>query len=180
MFAYLLLLLAALSRVAVIPYHFFSFTAIGGSLLYFGARRSKAQIIFPVLLLAATDFYLTKFVYGFPFHARDYAFTWIWYAAACLLGGAVLSKRNGVLRILAATFASASSFFLLSNFMVWASSHMYAKSAAGLAECYTVGLPFYGRDLVATTVVAGCAFGIEALVKQIAAMRHSADRSIAA
>jgi hypothetical protein len=180
MFAYLLLLVAALSRVAVIPYHFFSFTAIGGSLLYFGARRSKVQIIFPVLLLAATDFYLTKFVYAYPFHARDYAFTWVWYAAACLLGGAMLSKRNGILRILGAAFVSATSFFLLSNFIVWAGSHMYAKSAAGLAACYTAGLPFYPRDLVATAAVAGCAFGIEALVKQIAAMRHPAGTSIAA
>ncbi len=171
MFAYLLLLVAALSRI--VPHHF-SFTAVGGSLLYFGARRSKKQIIFPVLLLAATDFYLTKFVYGFAFHARDYAFTWIWYAAACLLGGVILSKRNGALRILGAAVASASSFFLLSNFMVWAGSQMYAKSAGGLMTCFAAGLPFYARDLVATAVVAGCAFGIEALVKQIASMRQTA------
>ncbi len=179
MFAYLLLLVAALSRVILVPVHF-SFTAVGGSLLYFGARRSKAQIIFPVLLLAATDFYLTKFVYAFPFHAREYVFTWIWYAAACLIGGAMLRKRAGALRIVAAALTSATSFFLISNFMVWAGSHIYAKTAAGLGECFTVGLPFYGRDLIATTVVAGCAFGLEALVKQIAATREAAHNSIAA
>src|ERR1700736_6115005 len=155
MFAYLLLLIAALSRVILVPAHF-SFTAVGGSLLYFGARRSNKQIIFPVLLLAATDFYLTKFVYGFPFHARDYAFTWIWYGAACLLGGVLLRQRAGAIRILGAAFVSATSFFLLSNFIVWAGSHIYAKSAAGLAACYIAGLPFYPRDLIATAVVAGC------------------------
>lgn len=177
MLAYLLLLIAALSRV--IPHHF-SFTAVGGSLLYFGARRSKKQIIFPVLLLAATDFYLTKFVYNSAFHASEYSFTWIWYGLACLIGAALLRQRAGVLRILVAAVASASSFFLISNFMVWAGSHMYAKTAAGLAECFTIGLPYYTRDLAATTLVAGCAFGLEALVKQIAAMRHPSQGSIAA
>ena len=179
MLAYLMLLIAALSRVVLVPAHF-SFTAVGGSLLYFGARRSKAQIFFPVVLLAAVDFYLTKFVYAFPFHARDYAFTWIWYGAACLIGSALLRQRAGALRIVAAAFASATSFFLISNFMVWAGSLMYPRTAAGLAECFTAGLPFYGRDLIATTVVAGCAFGLEALIKQIAATRQASHNSLAA
>lgn len=177
MFAYLLLLVAALTRI--VP-HTFSFTAVGGSLLYFGARRSKTQIIFPVLLLAAVDFYLTRFVYNYPFHAGDYAFTWIWYAAACLIGAAMLSKRAGILRIAGAAIASATSFFIISNFIVWAGSTMYPHTTSGLAACYAAGLAFYGRDLAATAVVAGCAFGIEALVKQIAATRHASGSSIAA
>jgi len=179
MFAYLLLLIGALSRVILVPAHF-SFTAVGGSLLYFGARRSKAQIIFPVLILAPVDFYLTKFAYGYPFHVRDYVFTWIWYAAACLIGSALLSKRNGALRIVAAALASATSFFLISNFLVWAGSAMYPHTAAGLTACFTVALPWYGRDIIATTVVAGCAFGLEALVKQIRAARETTHNSIPA
>ncbi|MBV8672218.1 MAG: hypothetical protein JOZ33_02180, partial [Acidobacteriaceae bacterium] len=55
---YLLILLAILSRVVPHP-AWLNFTAVGGSLLYFGARRPLRQVILPVALLAATDYYLT-------------------------------------------------------------------------------------------------------------------------
>jgi hypothetical protein len=57
---------------------------------------------------------------------------------------------------------------------------MYPHTASGLAACFTIALPWYGRDVIATTVVAGCAFGLEALVKQIRATREAAHNSIPA
>ena len=71
MIAYLVLLLAILSRI--LPHIFATtsvgFTAVGGGLLFFGARRSRWQTIIAVLALMATDFYLTVYVYGAAFHA---------------------------------------------------------------------------------------------------------------
>jgi len=61
MAAYLVLLLAILSRLLPFAFHTTSvgFTAVGGGLLYFGARRSRWQTIPAVLALMATDWYLT-------------------------------------------------------------------------------------------------------------------------
>jgi hypothetical protein len=63
MAAYLVLLFAVLSRI--LPHAFsatsLGFTAVGGGLLYFGARRSRWQTIIAVLALMATDYYLTVF-----------------------------------------------------------------------------------------------------------------------
>lgn len=158
-----------------------NFTAVGGSLLFFGARRKGWQMVVPVLALAATDYYLTKFAYGFPFHISDYLVTWAWYAAICLLGAAMLSKRASFLRVVGAVFASATSFFLISNFAVWAGSQLYAHTFAGLGVCYAAALPFYGNDLASTGLVAGCAFGLPALARKlVSAMHDRADNDIAA
>lgn len=179
MSAYLLLLVAVISRV--VPHPMMNFTAVGGSLLYFGAKRRGWQLVLPVLALAATDFYLTVFAYSFPFHLSDYLVTWAWYAGVALLGAGMLGKRASFLRVGGAVLASATSFFLVSNFAVWAGSALYAHTVAGLGVCYAAALPFYGNDLVSTGLVAGCAFGLPALARRAAAaMRDRADNDTAA
>lgn len=40
-------------------------------------------------------------------------------------------------------FVPATMFYLVTNFAVWASKSLYAPTAAGLAESYVRGLPFY-------------------------------------
>ncbi|HVV71296.1 MAG TPA: hypothetical protein VHI52_07335, partial [Verrucomicrobiae bacterium] len=83
MAAYFVLLFAVLSRILPSAFHTTSvgFTAVGGGLLFFGARRPRWQTIIAVLALMATDFYLTTMVYGMAFHASAYIVTWLWYAA---------------------------------------------------------------------------------------------------
>src|ERR1700679_4208317 len=147
--AYLLLLLAVASRVVPHP-AWLNFTAVGGGLLYFGARRPLWQAIFPVALLAGTDYYLTTFAYGYPFHLASYLVTWFWYAAIVVLGARMLKGHPSIGRVLGASVASATSFFLLSNFAVWAGSILYPHTAGGLATCYIAGLPFYRNDLIST------------------------------
>jgi hypothetical protein len=176
MIAYLILLLAIVSRV--VP-HTVNLTAVGGSLLFFGARRSRWQAVIAMVALAATDFYLTRFVYGYAFHTNAYLVTWAWYAGVCLLGHALLSRKAGALRVGAAVFTSATSFFVISNFVVWSGSVMYAHSAAGLASCYAAALPFYGNDLVSTGLIAGALFGLPALGRKLADAMHR-DHSAAA
>ena len=179
MAAYLVLLFAALSRI--LP-HFFStiavgFTAVGGGLLYFGARRSRWQVILAVLALMATDYYLTVFAYGYAWHTSAYLVTWIWYAAICLLGHQLLSGRPSALRVAGGVLASATSFFVLSNFAVWMGSVMYTHTVAGLSACYVAAIPFYANDLISTAITAGALFGLPALVRSIAATMHEAQSS---
>jgi hypothetical protein len=170
MFAYLLTLVGVLGHA--IPHPGLPFTAVGGSLLYFGARRPLWQAIFPVAALAATDYYLTTHVYGFPFVVSGYLLTWAWYAAVIILGAILLSKTTTVTRVASATLLASTSFFVSSNYAVWfGQSGMYPHTLLGLMTCYVAALPFYGYDLLSTAIVASLAFGIPEALK-----RHEANK----
>ena len=182
MVSYLVLLFALLSRLLppllhVSPWSWTSadgslwnFTAVGGSLLFFGARRPRSQAAIAVIALMASDYMLTVYAYRYPFHLSGYLVTWAWYAGVCLLGSQLL-KRVSFLRVTGAVLASATSFFVLSNFAVWM-GHMYAHTIAGLAVCYAAALPFYRNDLISTAVVAGVLFGVPALAARMFAQRR--------
>lgn len=181
MLAVFVLFLAALSRLLPHTVHgiAFNFTAVGAGLLYFGSRRPRWQAVLAVAVMALMDVYLTTQVYHYGFHVRGYLVTWAWYGAVCLLGSGLLRRVTWV-RVAAGVLASATSFFLLSNFVVWAGSGMYPHSAAGLGACYVAGLPFYGNDLISTSLFAGVFFGLPALAKRlILAVHESEDRRLA-
>ena len=167
MISYLVLLAALLSRLLPPLFHLsgMNFTAVGGSLLFFGALRPRLQGAIAVAALILTDYMLTVHAYHAPFYTRDYLVTWAWYAGVCLLGHQLLC-RISVGRVLAAVLASATSFFLLSNFVVWTGG-MYAHTLSGLSSCYVAALPFYRNDLVSTGLVAGVLFGLPALVSRV-------------
>jgi len=167
--AYLLILVAVVSRV--VPHPWMNFTAVGGGLLYFGAKRPLREMVWPVLALMATDFFLTVFAYHYAFHPADYLVTWAWYAGAVVLGRVLLSRKVNVTRVIAGPVLAATSFFVTSNFAVWAGSVMYPHTLAGLGVCYVAALPFYGNDLLSTTLVVGLAFGLPALAKRMAEQR---------
>lgn len=172
MAAYLLMVLAVLSRV--VPFPGMNFTAVGAGLLYFGARRPLKEMALPVLTLMATDFYLTMFVYHYAWHTGAYLVTWAWYAGVILLGRLLLRKQITVTRVVAAPVVSATSFFLVSNFAVWASGTMYPLTMGGLTACYAAALPFYRNDLLATTAIAAVAFGATAVVERMSEQRKLA------
>ena len=168
MVAFLVLFLAALSRL--IP-HFdhsvaFNFTAVGAGLLFFGSRRPRWQTVVAVAVMALMDVYLTTQVYVFPFHVSAYVTTWVWYAAVCLTGSALLRKVTA-LRVLAGVLASATSFFVLSNFVVWVGGGMYPHSVAGMMACYESAVPFYANDLLSTGLVAAVLFGLPVLAAKM-------------
>lgn len=171
MSAYFALFVAILSRI--LPYTFqttsVGFTAVGGGLLYFGARRGRWHTVAAMLALMATDYYLTTSIFNYPFHTSAYLATWVWYAAVILLGHQALSGKSTFVRVAGAVLATSTSFFLLSNFAVWAGSTMYPHTGAGLVACYVAGIPFYANDLMSTAITAGAFFGLPSLTREIAA-----------
>ena len=177
MSAFLVLLLVLLSRLVPVLFHTagLNFTAVGGGLLFFGAKRPRWQGAIAVAALMVTDYLLTVEAYHYPFHVIGYLVTWAWYAGVCLLGYGLL-RRATAGRVTGAVLASATSFFLLSNFVVWLGT-MYAHSWAGLLECYDAALPFYGRDLLSTGLVAGVLFGVPALVARRTPQVEAAQRA---
>ncbi len=157
--AYLLLLVALLSRL--LPHAgWFNFTAVGGALLYFGARRSWREMLAPLAVLIVADYYLTVYAYHYSFQWRAYLPTWAWYGMAMVLGQILLRARTSFVRVAAGTLLGPTSFFLVSNYAVWAGGGMYPHTPGGLGACFAAALPFYRNDLISTAIVAGLAFGV--------------------
>ncbi len=170
MSAYLFLLIAVLSRLALAatPHpEWFNFTAVGGMLLYFGARRSWREMLAPLAVLMATDYFLTVNVYHYSFRWEGYVPTWAWYVAAMALGQILLRAKTTFVRVAAGALLGPTSFFLISNYAVWAGGAMYPRTLGGLGACLVAGLPFYRNDLISTALVAGVAFGVPVLVRQM-------------
>ncbi|MDE1893103.1 MAG: hypothetical protein KGM46_10810 [Pseudomonadota bacterium] len=63
--------------------------------------------------------------------------------ALTAFAGFALRGRARPLNIAIAAGASATGFFVVTNFFVWLGSGMYAASLSGLTACYVAGLPFY-------------------------------------
>ena len=142
MLAYLFVLLAVAVRFMPHPW---MFTPVAGALLFFGARGSRRQLWIPFVLLAASDVVLTKVVYAYQF-SWDHFVTWAWYAAILWLGTSLRANPKPV-RLVGAALTSSVSFFLLSNFSVWACWNMYPKNLGGLMTAYAMGLPFFRNAL---------------------------------
>lgn len=175
MAAYLLVVLAVLSRV--VPFPGMNFTAVGAGLLYFGARRPLREMALPVLALMGTDYYLTTFAYHYPWHTSAYLISWAWYAAVVVLGRMMLKRQVTVARVVGAPVLASTSFFLISNYAVWVGGPMYPHNAAGLGACYAAALPFYRNDLLSTTLITAVAFGAPVLVRDWSSRRARAAQS---
>ena len=171
MLAYLFVIFAVLMRMPFMP-HPWGFTPVAAALLYFGARGSRRQLWVPFALMAASDVILTKFVHSYVF-SWDHFVTWGWYVAILFLGSQ-LRENTGWLRVAGAALASSISFFVVSNFAVWACWDMYPKTLSGLMACYAVGLPFFRRGLAGDMLFTAIMFGLPAAATVVA---RSIDKS---
>lgn len=185
MLAYVFVLLAI--AVRFLPFagplnflpHAWHFTPLAASLLYFGARGSRRQMWIPVVLLAATDVVLTKYIYSYTL-SWDSLVTWVWYAAILLLGTG-LREKSGFWRVVGAALASSISFFLVSNFAAWAAFAMYPKTFAGLMMSYTAGIPFFRGTVESDLFFSIAFFQVPVLIRLLAAkMERSGNPTAAA
>jgi hypothetical protein len=131
-------------------------------------------------LLAATDVVLTKFMYSYPL-SWDLLVTWAWYAAILWLG-TNLREKSGPVRVIGAALASSVSFFLISNFAVWAAWQMYPKTFDGLMMSYAAGLPFFRGTLESDMFFSIAMFGSPVFLHALANWMHksSGDHTAAA
>ncbi len=147
--------------------HAWHFTPLAASLLFFGARGSRRQMWIPLVLLAATDVVLTKFIYVYPL-TWDHFVTWAWYAAILWLG-TNLREKSGPVRVVGAALTSSISFFLISNFAAWAAwTDLYPRTFNGLMMSYVAGIPFFRgtveSDLFFSIAMFGTPVFLQALV----------------
>jgi hypothetical protein len=155
--------LATLVRISTPPLlgHPSNFAPIGALALfggcYFSGRFSKFLI--PLLAVWVGDLFV-DFMYTGKWMLFYEGFYWQYlsYMLIALLGWA-LSRNVKPLTVLGASFASTLMFFILSNFGVWSIGLMYPHSAAGLAACYTAGIPFIGGTLAGDLFYSAVLFG---------------------
>jgi hypothetical protein len=183
MLAYLFVLLAIAvrllpfaGRLNILP-HAWHFTPLAASLLFFGARGSRRHMWIPVALLAATDVVLSRFIWQYPL-SWDLLVTWAWYAAIVWLGTSLRGKA-GFWRIVGAAACSSVSFFVVSNFAVWAAWDMYPKTFSGLVACYAAGLPFFRGTAVGDLFFSLAMFGTPVLVNVLAERRQRSGNNTA-
>lgn len=87
---------------------------------------------------------------------------YILFASMTIFG--FLIKKINVAKVIAASLAAPTAFFLLSNFFVWFSSSPDAgwarpKTFNGLLMCYNDGLPFYPWSVASTLIFSAVLFG---------------------
>ncbi|HVN18621.1 MAG TPA: DUF6580 family putative transport protein [Dongiaceae bacterium] len=160
--------------------HAWHFTPLAASLLFFGARGSRRQMWVPLVLLAATDVVLTRFMWHYPF-TWDTLVTWAWYAAVLWLG-TNLREKSGFWRVVGAAAASSVSFFIVSNFAVWlAWPGMYPRTWAGLVACYEAAIPFFRGTAVGDLFFSLAMFSVPALQQAVAGrVRNTGNGPVAA
>lgn len=127
----------------LLPWNFTPVEAMalfGGA--YFADRR--LAILTPLAAMAVADVVIALSLPAAQ--VRDWAaMAPIIYGCIALtaFAGFALRGRARPLNVVIAASASATGFFLVTNFFVWLSSGMYAASLSGLAACYVAALPFY-------------------------------------
>jgi hypothetical protein len=141
--------LGAGARLLPHPWNFTPIMAIG---LFAGSHARKTGTGVLATLLA---FALSDAVLGF------YSGFWYVYAAALIpvLLGRLIRNRAGVAPIAAAALASSLSFFLITNFMFWATGWLYPHTTAGLFVCFLAGIPFYQNQVLGDAFYTVAIFG---------------------
>jgi hypothetical protein len=177
MLAYLFVIFAVLARMPFMP-HPWNLAPVAAALLYFGARGPRRQLWVPLVLLAASDVILDKFVYSYAF-SWDHFVTWAWYAAILWLGTSLRENSNW-LRVGGAALASSVSFFLVSNFAVWAAWNMYPKTLSGLMTCYAAGVPFFRHTVAGDMLFTAIMFGLPAIATALVRSAHKPQGTAAA
>lgn len=91
---------------------------------------------------------------------------WYVYAASLVpvLMGRFLCRRSEAGSIAVGAVCASVSFFVTTNFMVWAIGHLYTHTAAGLAKCFAAGPPFYRNQVFGDAFYTVALFGGDWLI----------------
>ncbi len=103
----------------------------------------------------------------------------LFFGAAVLMLGTRLRENSKPLLILASALGSSVSFYLLSNFAVWASFNMYPKTLAGLITCYTLAVPFFRPALIGDLLFTAAMFAVPVLMSSFAEKASSGPAAAA-
>jgi len=149
--AVLVVVLAAASRLVKHP---FNFTPVAAMAIFAGCYLGKKwAVVLPVAAMALSDYFIG--FYDWQVMASVYAGI-----AIAFFIGWFLRKRKKWHNVALASLASSASFFIITNFAVWAFFDWYPHTFAGLKNCFVMALPFYRNTLIGDMFYTGVFFGI--------------------
>jgi hypothetical protein len=138
-----------------------NFAPVGAIALFGGAiLPRKIGIWLPLAVMVLSDLLLGAY--------HGIVFTWAAIFFVGLYGMSLRSMRNRW-RIPIGALGSATIFFIVSNFGVWAQGQLYAHTFRGLIQCYTMALPFFRNTFLSDLLYGTLLFGAYALVLKLAA-----------
>jgi hypothetical protein len=149
--------LGACARLLPHPWNFTPILAIA---LYAGVQFAKLRTGLMATFLALL---LSDVVMGL-YRGMEWVYaSWL----IPLLIGRVVRRKPEAVAIAIGALGSSLSFFLTTNFAVWAGGHRYAHTAAGLAACYTAAIPFYQNQLLGDAFYTLALFGGHAVIHHL-------------
>ncbi|HVJ69005.1 MAG TPA: DUF6580 family putative transport protein [Caulifigura sp.] len=140
------------------PWNFSPMYAValfGGAFL----RNRTVAVALPVVAYAGVNLAIWALSGKLSYAAHPVV--WICYALYALIPafGFGLETQEAPLRsALGRSFAAAVMFFALSNLAVFAFEPIYAKTLAGLGDCFYQALPFFPATLGSTVLFTGALF----------------------
>lgn len=169
----LLTLVAALYRV--FPNRPLGFAPQYAMAIFGGAifiKNKKWAFVLPLLSMFLSDLlYQALYIKGLSTIPGFYTGQWQNYVLFALLTGiGFFIKKINVPNVLAASIASPTVYFILSNFVVWAGwqgtrGFNRPKTWDGLMQCYADALPFYPNSIYATIIFSTVLFSGYYLIK---------------
>lgn len=174
--ALLLVIAAALSRLADHPMNFTPITGIALFSAFVFEGKWKLIVPFAAILLSDIALELSQ---GIGFHNGT---ALVYSGFALMIGlGYLIIKNINLLNIVLATVAASTLFFLLTNFALFypeattANGLMgYPHTMTGVVASYTAGLPFFKNMLMGDLIFTGVIFSVYSL-----ADRFILNRSLA-
>lgn len=155
LFAALLVLVAAFSRILPHPANFSPVMAIA---LFSGVAflSRKESLLVSLVAMIVSDFFI-----GF------HDLMLVVYGCMVLMtaAGWYLKQDRTILKTVTIAFAGSLFFFIVTNFAVWLTSGMYALDFNGLVQCYMMAIPFYQNSIAGdvgyTVILFGALYAFE-------------------
>ena len=130
-----------------------NFVPIGALALFSGATLKKHwSYILPISAMLFSDLIIG--FYTLPIMAAVY----ISFIIMVFLGS-LARKNRQIGRLAILTLTGSITFFLATNFAVWAFTPMYTQDLSGLINCYTAALPFFRNTILSDLFYVGALFG---------------------
>lgn len=115
--------------------------------LFSGSKLAKkiAVLVIAATMLASDA--LLAHLNHYPIFSLWSLFTYSGFLGITLLG-TKLNQNSSQTKILSFVLAASLGFWLWTNFGVWLTSGLYAKSLIGISTCYIAALPFLRNELL--------------------------------
>jgi hypothetical protein len=154
--AIVLVILCTVTRLVPHPWNL---TPVGAVALFSGAcfDRKRWAFAVPLAALFASDTFLEIFT-GHGYHSLM-PVIYATFALIVIVGMILRDRRDSPVAVASGAVASATIFYIVSNFAMWTISTIYPKTAAGLIACYVAAIPYYGTMLLGDIVYSALLFG---------------------